>query len=72
MHILSIRESVLQGESNRLCSHKARGRVDNDCLENLILAVDVASMGSFGVLVKQREVLEHRHVEVMFIGVRIS
>ena len=30
MHIQTIGESVLQSESNRLCSHKARRRVDND------------------------------------------
>ena len=46
MHILSVSESVLQRESNRLCGYKAGGRVDNDCLENLVAAVAVASMGS--------------------------
>ena len=30
MHISTIGGSVLQSESNRLCSHKARRRVDND------------------------------------------
>ena len=34
MHILCIGESTLQGKSNRLCSHKARGRVDHDSVEN--------------------------------------
>ena len=71
MHILSIGESVLQGESYRLCSHEARGRVDNDCLENLVMAVDVALIGTFEVVLNWREVLEHRHVEAMSIGVRI-
>ena len=67
MHILSIGESVLQGESNRLCSHKARGHVNNDCPENLVPAVDVASMGSSEVVLNRRKVLEHRHAEVMSI-----
>ena len=30
MHILAIGKSTLQSESNRFCSHKARGGVDND------------------------------------------
>ena len=71
MHRLFIGESVLHSESNRLCSHKARGCVDNDCLENLVPAVDVASMGSFEVIVDRREVLEHQHVEGMSVDVRI-
>ena len=56
---------------NRLFSHKAPGRVDNDSLENLVSAVDFAWMGSFEVILNQREVLEHRHIAVMLIGVRI-
>ena len=71
MHILSIGESVLQSELNYLCSPRARGGVNNECLENLVPAVDLAWMGSFEVIVNRREVLEHRHVEVMSIGVRI-
>ena len=71
MHILSIAESVLQSESNRLCSHKARGRVDIDCLQNLVPAVDVSSMGSFEIVVDRGEVLEHWHVEVMLVDIRI-
>ena len=71
IYILSIGESVVQSESNRPCSHKARGRVDNDCLANLVPAVDVASMGSFEILVDLREVLEHRRVEVMLVDVGI-
>ena len=71
MHILSIGESALQGESNRLCSHTARGCVDNDGIKHLVSTVDFASMGSFAVVLNRREVLEHRHVEVMLIGVLI-
>ena len=71
MHILSMGESIVQGEWNRLCSRKARGRVGDDCLKNLVPAVDVASMGSFEVVRNRRELLEHRHFEVMSIGVRI-
>ena len=71
MHILFIGKSFLQGESNRLCSHKALDFVDNDCGENLVPAVDVASRGVFEAVVNRREVLEHRHVEVMLIGVPI-
>ena len=42
MHILTIGESVLQSKSNPFYSHKARSRVDNDRLENLVTAVDIA------------------------------
>ena len=71
MHILTIGESILQSVSNRLCSHKARSCVDNNRLENLVTAVDTASMGSLELIVDRREVLEHRYVEVMFVDVRI-
>ena len=71
MHILSICESTLQGNSNRLCSHKARGPVANDSVENSGLAVDVTSMGSLVLSLNGREVLEHRHMEVMSISVQI-
>ena len=72
MHILTIGKSVLQSESNRLCSHKARSRVDNDCLENLVTALDIVLMGSLEVIVDRREVLEHRYVKVMSVDVRIG
>ena len=71
MHILSICESVLQGEWNRLGSHKARGCVDNDCLENSVPALDVLSVGSFEAVLNWREVLEHWHAKVMSMGVGI-
>ena len=71
MHILSIGEKVLHGESNRLWSHKARGGVGNDCLQNFVPAVDVVSMGCFDVLLNCPEIVEHRHVKVMSIGVGI-
>ena len=71
MHILAICEGALQSESNRFCSHKARSRVDNDRLEDLVTAADLASMGSFEVVMDRREVLEKRDIKVMPIDVRI-
>ena len=71
MHILAIGESALQSESNRFCSHKARSRIDNDCLEDLVSAADLALMGSFEVVMDRREVLEERDVEVVPMDVRI-
>ena len=71
MHILAIGESALQSKSNRLCSHTARSRVDNDRLEDLVTAADLASMGSFEVIMDQGEVLDHRYIEVMLIHVGI-
>ena len=71
MHILAIGESPLQSESNRFCSHKARSSVDNARLEDLVMAADLALMGSFEVITDQREVLEHRYIEVMLVDVRI-
>ena len=71
MQILAISKSALQSESNRFCSHKARGRVDNDGLEDLVTVADLASTGSFEVVMDRREVLEERDVEVMPIDVRI-
>ena len=38
MHILAIGESTLQSKLNRLCSHKAQSRVDNDRFEDLVSA----------------------------------
>ena len=71
MHILAIGESAVQSESNRFCSHKARSRVDNDRFEDLVTAADLASMGSFEVLMDRREVLEERNVEVVPTDARI-
>ena len=70
MYILAISESTLQSESNRLRSHKARRRVDNDRFEDLVSAADLASMGSLEVIMDQREVLEERDVEVVLVDVR--
>ena len=70
MHILTIGESVLQSESNRPSGHKARSRVDNYRLENLVTAVDIPWMGSLEVIVHRRGLLEHRYVEVMFVDGR--
>ena len=71
MLIMAIGESALQSESNRFCSHKARSRVENDRLEDLVSAADLASMGSFEVVMDRREVLEKRDIEVMPVDVRI-
>ena len=71
MYILSISESTLQSESNRFCSHKARSRVDNDRLEDLVSAADLASMGSLEVIMDRREVLEERDVAVVVVDVRL-
>ena len=71
MHILAIGESALQSKSNRFCSRKSRSRVHNDRLEDLVSAAELASMGSFEVVMDRREVLEERDVEVMLIDVRI-
>ena len=71
MHILAVSQSALQRELTRFCSHKARSRVDNDRLEDLVSAADLASMGSFEVVMDQRDVLEERNIEVMPIDVRI-
>ena len=71
IHILAMGKSTLQSESNRFCSHKARSRVDNDRLEDLVSAADLALMGSFEIVMDGREVLEERDVQVMPIDVRI-
>ena len=42
MHILAISGSALESESNCFRSHKARDRVDNDRLEDLVTAADLA------------------------------
>ena len=49
MHSLPVGESILQGEWNRLCSHKAQGLADNDRVEGLISPVHSPSMGSLEV-----------------------
>ena len=69
IHILAIGERALQSKSNRFCSHKAQSRVDNDRLEDLVTAADLASKGSFEVVMDRREVLEERDVEMMPIDV---
>ena len=71
MHILAIGEGVLQSESNRFCSHKARSRVNNDRFEDPVSAADLASMGRFEVVMDRREVLEERDVKGVPIDVRI-
>ena len=71
MHILATGESALQSKSNCFCSQKARSRVDNDRLEDLVSAADLVSMGSFEAVMDRREVLEEWDVEVMPIDVPI-
>ena len=71
MHILAIGESALQSKSISFCSHKGGSRVDNDHLEVLVSAADLASMGSFEVITDRREVLEERDIEVMPMSVQI-
>ena len=71
MHILAFGESALQSESNRFCTNEAPGQVDNDRLEDLVTAADLASLGSFAVIMDRRDVLEHRYIQVMLVDVRI-
>ena len=71
MHILAISESALQSESNPFCSHMARYCVDDDRFGDLVSAADLASIGSFEVIMNRREVLEDRDVELVPIEVRI-
>ena len=70
-YILTISEGALQSESNRFCSHKAQSRVNNDRLEDLVSAADLASMGSLEIIMNRCEVLEERDVEVVLIGVQL-
>ena len=58
MHVLSIGESTLQGETNRLCSHKARRRVDNDSVKEMFPPVKRPSMSALEVSLHRREELE--------------
>ena len=71
MHILAIEKSALQSKWNRFRSHKARSRVDTDRFEDLVSAADLASMGSFEVVMNRGEVLEERDVEVVPIHFRM-
>ena len=84
MHILAVSKSALQSEWNWFCSHKARSRVDNDGLKDLVTAANLALMCSFEVIRDWREVLAprllgggefpeyfFRYIEVMLIDVRI-
>ena len=72
MYILTISEGTLQSESNRFCTHKARSCVNNDRFEDLVLAADLASMGSLEIIIDRREVLEERDVKVVLIGLRFE
>ena len=71
MHVLPVGETILQGESNRLRSHKARGCAYHESVEDLVSTEYIPSMGSLEVGLRRREELEHRHMEGMFISVRI-
>ena len=69
MDVLPFCESILQGVSNCVCSRKTRGLVDKYSVEHMVWPVYIPSMGSVEVGLNQREELEHRHIEVMFISV---
>ena len=71
MHALPFGESIPQCKSNGLCIHKTGGRVDNDSVEDMVSPVYIPSMGSLEVSLNRREALDHRHIEVMVISVRI-
>ena len=55
MHVLPVGESILQGESNRLCSEKTRRRVDNDSVKDMVSPLYIPSMGSLEVGLNPRE-----------------
>ena len=67
MHIQPIGECTLQGESNCVCSYKARRRVDNDRVKNVFSTVYVTLMSGSEVGLDRREGLEHPHVVVVSI-----
>ena len=46
MHVLPVGKSILQGESNRLCNHKARDCVDNGSVEDMVSPMYIPSTGS--------------------------
>ena len=71
MHVLPVGGSILQGNLNRLRSHKGRGHVHNHSVADLVSTVYIPSMGSLEVGVNRREELGHRHIQVMLISVRI-
>ena len=71
MHVLVVGESTLQDQSNRLCSPKARRRVDNDSVEDTLSPVYILLMRSLEVSLNRREEFEHQHVEVVSINIRI-
>ena len=48
MHLLPVGESIMQGKSNRLCCHKAEGRVDHVSVEDMVASY-IPSMGRFEV-----------------------
>ena len=48
VHVLSVRKSTLQGESNRLYGYEARCSVDNDYVEiRVVWTMHTLSMGLF-------------------------
>ena len=49
MHVLPVGESILQGESNRLCSHKTRARVDDYSVEDMVSPVRILLKDSLEV-----------------------
>ena len=71
MKVLPVDGSILQGESNRLCSDKTRGLVNNHGVKDMVSPVYILSMGSLEVSLNRREELEHRHIKVVLISVRM-
>ena len=71
MHVLPIRERSRQGESNRVCSYKAQGHVNNDSVKNKFWTAYFASISGFEVGLDRCEELEHLHVVVVSIHVEL-
>ena len=71
MHVLPIRESTLQGESNHRCSYKARRRVDNDSVKNKFWTAYITLMSCFKVSLDGHEELDNRHFVLVWMHVGI-
>ena len=72
VHMLPVRESTLQGKSNRLCGCEARCSVDNDNVKGrFISTVYINLMCSLEITLEASKELEHRNVIVVsiFIGI---
>ena len=70
VHLLSVGECTLQGESNRLCSYEVCCRVDNHDVEvRIVSARYTLSLSIFVGTPESSKVFEYRNVEMMFICV---